>query len=209
MNTQPKATDVVNFVMKNGEFRPLLVVRAWQLAAPVTATVPVVTPRPGEQVKFPGHNQPSIIPVAHVNGVLTIDPAVDGGNVPGIDEPATGKPATWPLNRAALEAAIARGKAPNATVTEINAGTAAAKELDLAGPAPLSLRPPAGGIDFRNRTEAVPVALVDGSLDFRDQETTQKAKRVVFDPDEFHVWIDGAAYDDQAKVPGTWHWPKG
>lgn len=85
MNRPVRATDVVNFVMKNGEIRPLVVVRSWDsTSAPVAAVpaLPSVPLRAGEQVKFPGHNQPTQFAVAHVNGLLLIDPAVDGTNVP-------------------------------------------------------------------------------------------------------------------------------
>jgi hypothetical protein len=161
MNRIVRATDVVNFVMKNGEFRPLLVVRAWDLTPPVTAAPPTVAPRAGEQVKFPAHNQPSQVAIAHISGLLLIDPLVDQKNVP-IQAPVMVPARTLPArpadplspSNATLEDQVRAGNASSATPAERATGAAAQKELYRRGALPAGTHTPAGGLDFRNRGTA-------------------------------------------------------
>jgi hypothetical protein len=148
MNRPARATDVVNFVMKNGDIRPLVVVRSWDTTPlPVTgAALPTVPIRAGEQVKFPGHNQPQLQPIACVNGVLIIDPNLDQVNVPiqapvVAVVPAAGTPAAAPPSvpvsaailspsTATLEAEVAAGKASGASALTVSTGVAAQNELN-------------------------------------------------------------------------------
>jgi hypothetical protein len=145
MNRPVRATDAVNFVMKNGDIRPLLVVRSWDLTPPpAPAAAPAVPHRAGEQVKFPAHNQPGQFVIAHVSGLLLIDPSVDADNVP-VQAPVLPAP---PLpNKAELEAAVATGNAVGATPEQVQAGKDAAATLAKPTPAPTPV-PPVAGLPF-------------------------------------------------------------
>jgi hypothetical protein len=232
MNRPVKATDIVNFVMKNGEFRPLVIVRSWdRLPAAVLVSPPVeaVPRRPGEQVKFPTHNQPSQIPVTHVCGVLYIDPSVDATNIPGVLARGSTQPSTLPQSPSAatLEAQVARGKVTGASTDEVNAGNAAAQELErrrAAGAGHPAATPPAASPALHTRTAELQAQITRGNAPDATPAEIAAGKAATLELNRppagypvahlaagaFQVWIESAVYDDhQSKEPGTWHWPKG
>jgi len=129
MNPLPRAGKVVNFVMKDGDVRPLLVVRVWDYSTPVSlghqaphtsdpALLGRAATRPGEQVKFPVAHDPSAGQgnPGNLCGVLYIDPSRDANNIPG--QPGPGRARTASIEEATRQR-IARGLAPDASPDEV------------------------------------------------------------------------------------------